>query len=39
MKLTTNISQHHSKPQTKVEDSREDKLDIILKRIETLEKE
>lgn len=37
MKLTSNISQQ-SKAQTKSEDVSEDKLDLILKRIEALEK-
>ena len=45
MKLTTNIAQQQAKPQPKVEKTekvqedteREDKLDLILKRIEALE--
>ena len=38
MKLTSNISQQLWRPQKRPEDTGDDKLDIILKRIEALEK-
>ena len=38
MKLTSNISQQQWRPQKRREETGDDKMDLILKRIETLEK-
>ena len=38
IKLTSNIAQHQLKPQTRSEEAKEDRLELVLKRIEALEK-